>query len=214
MAYATAQAAIQDGSIIYGRGNVTAKRTDNGFIYWPTKGGAAMDSASAVKSNVVDDFSPEVKRKIARAKRKVAMDKEDNEIADAMVAMLFPSLQAAMANDDAMLEAVANGIDGEEEEQEVQGTFSSSEAEDEGISFEESVIASAKNSADHWNKVKAAQAQRRKSSGRYQPVSAGVRTQAKKAQAADAMSVNARRSRPYSLFQSAASIIKRQKKSA
>ena len=53
MAYATAREAIKDGEIIYGRGNVSAKRTSNGEYIYSRNGATAMDASTVTNRNTV-----------------------------------------------------------------------------------------------------------------------------------------------------------------
>lgn len=134
----------------------------------------------------------EVKNKIARAKRNAALDAD----ADREIALLFPALESAV-EDNAEEEAEAFGLNGED----------SHDNEVDGTGYVELLNAE----RQRWNAVAArnrvvSQAVAR--TGRYAPASNNT------AKAADAVAVNAKRARGYSMFQSAASIMKRQRKSA
>lgn len=158
----------------------------------------ARPAASAFDAHI-NDLSTEVKNKIARAKRNAVLDAE----ADREIALLFPALESAV-EDNAEEEAEALGLNGED----------GKEAQDADTSFEESLAASAAASKAHWDGVKQRNAERShvaSSSGVYPPVDPAARRSAK---AADAVSTNAKRAMGYSMFQSAASIMKRQRKSA
>ena len=158
----------------------------------------ARPAATAFDAHTYD-VSAQVKNKIARAKRNAALDAE----ADREIALLFPALESAV-EDNAEEEAEALGLNGED----------GKEAQDGDTSFEDALAASAAASKAHWDNVKKRNAERShvaSSSGVYSPVPTAAHNAAK---AADAVSTNAKRSRSFSMFSNAASIMKRQKKSA
>lgn len=155
----------------------------------------AMDASSHSSNGVpnsMSDLDETTKAKIRRVKAKMALDAE----ADRKVKALFPALALSVAMDDM------------EAEQEAQGSFSSeeeAEASDEDNTFGAGYAASLKATQDYWNKVKS-----RKPSATYEH----VRGRSNKPVAVDHVAANARKARSFSLFDTAKTIIKRQKKSA
>lgn len=193
---------------------VKALSKDKNGVFRDIKGrvvaGVAMDAAS---TNADEDFSPEVKAKIARAKRKVALDAEEDALAELLIGLLMPSLKA-MVMDDMEAEQAAQGSFSSEDESELERGECS--GNDEDNTFGASYAASLKATNEYWAEAKRkAAASRRQSqavqrTGRYAPAD-----NRKQAQAADALTqTNAKAAKPYNLFQSAASIIKRQRKLA
>ena len=199
MAYATAALAIKDGELIYGRGKVSAKCTGNGeYIYWP-KGSTAMDASS--HSSLVTVGSPLPGSVIDRVVNGLMGEADDDDdaaiLAEIRVGLMMPTLKA-MAMDDAKAE------------QEAQGSFSSeddNEAEDadEEKTFGAGYAASLKATKEYW-----AKARRVKPSATHQ----AVRGRSNKPVAVDHVANNARKARGFSLFDTAKTIIKRQRKSA
>jgi len=170
-------------------------------VYRDTKGrvvpfaGVGLDAASTNSNavpNSMSDLDEATKAKIRRVKAKMALDAD----ADRKVKALFPALVLSIAMDD------------KEAEEFVQGSFSSEdepEAADEDNTFGAGYAASLKATKEYW-----AKARRVKPSSTYER----VRGRSNKPVAVDHVANNARKARGFSLFDTAKTIIKRQRKSA
>lgn len=126
-----------------------------------------------------------------KAKRKVALDAE----ADDTIAVMFPFLEAAVS------------LDGKQEEQAAQSSFNSEEDKQAGTRINENnsqYAREAKQVKQRWNNVRASQNIKRDRYGKA----------VKQGQATDSIKHNSIAAKPFSMFASAASIIKRQRKSA
>jgi len=105
MAYANAEAALRDGSIVYGRGNVKAVRRGNSFIYWPIQAGAAMDSADggvlARHNPVGEDYSADdaLIRKLLPTLARMADEAVAEDDADEEQAALFDDAETTNSAD-------------------------------------------------------------------------------------------------------------------
>jgi hypothetical protein len=193
MAYSTQREALAGGEIIYGTGRVSVIRSGNGFNYWPKQDGVAMDAVSnrvvadslPTKSSSIDIFAERIADKLLAAQEVEEMNSIERQVKAAM-------------------------FDNAEEEQAAMGTFSSEDDKElergevtgnDSTSFEDALAASTKASADYWKRVNAKNAERNKQYGN-KPV------------ALDSVAVNAKASRSFSLFDTAKTIIKRQRKSA
>ena len=104
MAYANAEAALRDGSIVYGPGNVKAVRRGNSFIYWPIQAGAAMDSADggvlARRNPVGKDYSADdvLIRKLLPTLARMADEAVAEDDADEEQAALFDDTDSKITN--------------------------------------------------------------------------------------------------------------------
>jgi|SRR5581483_3502767 len=166
----------------------------------PQKFAVAMDAAS---TNTNEDFSPEVKAKIARAKRKVALDAEKDALAELRVGLLMPSLRAMVMDDMESEQAAQGSFSSEEDESELErGEVSGNSGKDEDNTFGASYAASLKATNDYWDKVK-----RVKPSATYER----VRGRSNKPTAVDHVGRNAKKARSFTLFDSAKTVINKLK---
>jgi hypothetical protein len=170
----------------------------------PVGTGVAMDSVS----HNDEMFSPEVKAKIKHARAKLALDADEDALAELRIALLFPALKA-MAMDDKDEEQFA-----QDDDELRRGEVTGNEAEDEDLyslqhtgAYKDRLLAT----KAYWHNAHEANKQRSARNRRSSLNSAGA---SKDAKATDSISANAKAAKPFSMFDTAKAIIKRQKKSA